>query len=108
VDPVTGAVLADGEIGELVFTSLTKEALPVIRYRTGESDEVVAANSAFDATDGQGDGAHRRHVPQRRIKSYIGITVSVSVCNPGAIERSVGKAKRVFDRRDRGLPPVAV
>ncbi len=34
VDPETGAVLADGEEGELVFTTLTKEALPVIRYRT--------------------------------------------------------------------------
>jgi phenylacetate-CoA ligase len=34
VDPDTGAVLPDGERGELVFTSLTKEALPVIRYRT--------------------------------------------------------------------------
>ena len=34
VDPITGEVLPDGEEGELVFTSLTKEALPVIRYRT--------------------------------------------------------------------------
>ncbi|MCH8953571.1 MAG: AMP-binding protein, partial [Proteobacteria bacterium] len=34
VDPETGAVLPDGEAGELVFTSLTKEALPIIRYRT--------------------------------------------------------------------------
>ena len=34
VDPETGAVLPDGEKGELVFTSLTKEALPMIRYRT--------------------------------------------------------------------------
>ena len=34
VDPVTGDVLPDGEEGELVFTSLTKEAMPVIRYRT--------------------------------------------------------------------------
>ncbi|MFD5202320.1 phenylacetate--CoA ligase PaaK [Streptomyces sp. NPDC058375] len=34
VDPFTGEVLADGEEGELVFTSLTKEAMPVIRYRT--------------------------------------------------------------------------
>ena len=34
IDPETGAVLPDGEFGELVFTSLTKEALPVIRYRT--------------------------------------------------------------------------
>ncbi|WP_236243515.1 phenylacetate--CoA ligase PaaK [Streptomyces sp. CC228A] len=34
VDPVTGEVLPDGERGELVFTSLTKEAMPVVRYRT--------------------------------------------------------------------------
>jgi phenylacetate-CoA ligase len=34
IDPGSGAVLPDGEEGELVFTSLTKEALPVIRYRT--------------------------------------------------------------------------
>ncbi|HEY3007879.1 MAG TPA: phenylacetate--CoA ligase PaaK [Micromonosporaceae bacterium] len=34
VDPETGAVLPDGEYGELVFTSLTKQAMPVIRYRT--------------------------------------------------------------------------
>ena len=34
IDPQTGEVLPDGEEGELVFTSLTKEALPVIRYRT--------------------------------------------------------------------------
>ncbi|MGL4324128.1 MAG: phenylacetate--CoA ligase PaaK [Beijerinckiaceae bacterium] len=34
IDPVTGAVLPDGEIGELVFTTLTKEGLPMIRYRT--------------------------------------------------------------------------
>ena len=34
IDPETGEVLPDGEFGELVFTSLTKEALPIIRYRT--------------------------------------------------------------------------
>jgi phenylacetate-CoA ligase len=34
IDPATGEVLADGRTGELVFTSLTKEAMPVIRYRT--------------------------------------------------------------------------
>ena len=34
IDPETGAVLPDGDEGELVFTSLTKEAFPVIRYRT--------------------------------------------------------------------------
>jgi phenylacetate-CoA ligase len=34
IDPATGAVLPDGELGELVFTSLTKQAMPIIRYRT--------------------------------------------------------------------------
>ncbi len=34
IDPDTGAVLPDGEVGELVFTSLTKQALPMVRYRT--------------------------------------------------------------------------
>jgi phenylacetate-CoA ligase len=34
IDPVTGVVLPDGELGELVFTTLTKEGLPMVRYRT--------------------------------------------------------------------------
>jgi phenylacetate-CoA ligase len=34
IDPVSGEVLPDGELGELVFTSLSKQAMPVIRYRT--------------------------------------------------------------------------
>jgi phenylacetate-CoA ligase len=34
IDPVSGAVLPDGEVGELVFTSLTKQAMPILRYRT--------------------------------------------------------------------------
>ena len=36
VDPETGEPLPEGEEGELVFTTLTKEALPLIRYRTGD------------------------------------------------------------------------
>jgi phenylacetate-CoA ligase len=36
IDPHTGAALPDGALGELVFTSLTKEAMPVVRYRTGD------------------------------------------------------------------------
>ncbi len=36
VDPSTGVPLPDGEIGELVFTCVTKEALPLLRYRTGD------------------------------------------------------------------------
>src|SRR6266704_5651052 len=36
IDPETGAVLPDGELGELVLTSLTKQALPIVRYRTND------------------------------------------------------------------------
>ena len=42
VDPDTGAPLPDGEWGELVFTSLSKEAVPVIRYRTGDLSRLSA------------------------------------------------------------------
>jgi len=42
VDPLDGQPVEDGEEGELVFTSLTKEALPLIRYRTGDLGGLVA------------------------------------------------------------------
>ncbi|MDM7464044.1 MAG: phenylacetate--CoA ligase [Tepidimonas taiwanensis] len=41
IDPDTGEVLPDGEEGELVFTSLTKEAMPVIRYRTRDRTRLL-------------------------------------------------------------------
>ncbi|MFE7180495.1 phenylacetate--CoA ligase PaaK [Streptomyces erythrochromogenes] len=49
VDPLTGAVLPEGELGELVFTSLTKEAMPVIRYRTRDLTRLLpgTARPAF-------------------------------------------------------------
>ncbi|MGJ9417102.1 phenylacetate--CoA ligase PaaK [Massilia sp. CMS3.1] len=45
IDPDTGEVLPDGEEGELVFTSLTKEALPIIRYRTRDLTRLLAPTS---------------------------------------------------------------
>ena len=45
IDPETGEVLPDGEEGELVFTSLTKEAMPVIRYRTRDLTRLLPATS---------------------------------------------------------------
>jgi phenylacetate-CoA ligase len=45
VDPDTGEVLPDGAEGELVFTSLSKEALPVIRYRTRDLTRLLAPTS---------------------------------------------------------------
>jgi len=168
IDPDSGSVLPDGQVGELVFTSLTKEALPVIRYRTrdrtkllpptsrpmrriakvmGRTDDmlIIRGVNVFPsqieelivaqphltphyALDVRRDGA-LDHVDvlvelnpevanvasmreeatrdlQRRIKAYVGLTATVTVCNPGTIERSIGKAKRVTDRRGENPPPV--
>jgi phenylacetate-CoA ligase len=45
IDPVTGQPVADGEEGELVFTSLTKQALPIIRYRTRDLTRLLPPTS---------------------------------------------------------------
>ena len=42
IDPVTGEVLPDGEYGEVVFTSLTREAMPIIRYRTRDISRILS------------------------------------------------------------------
>jgi len=161
IDPETGAVLPDGQEGELVFTSLTKEALPVIRYRTrdltrllpptarsmrrmakitGRTDDMMivrgvnvfptqieelilrceglAAHYQLELTrDGHLDvltvhvestpdaSFERRQAAARElghhVKSLVGVSIGVSVKDPGAIERSLGKAKRVVDRRPK-------
>ncbi len=151
VDPASGEPLPEGEKGELVFTSLTKEALPVIRYRTrdltrllpggartmrrmekitGRSDDmlIIRGVNVFPSQieelilkqpglsphyvlelsrDGpldhltvlvEGDDASRAGL-RVSIKSYIGITADVKL---GSIERSIGKAKRVIDKRPKG------
>ncbi len=161
VDPATGEVLPEGARGELVLTSLTKEALPVIRYRTrdltsllpptarsmrrmaritGRCDDMLiirgvnmfpsqieelvlklpglASHYQLELTREAhldqlavkvecletiaGDGPLRsrlRHDLQGSIKATIGISTQVVVCDPGSIERSAGKARRVIDRR---------
>jgi len=45
IDPVSGEVLPDGAFGELVFTSLTKEALPIIRYRTRDLTRLLPGSA---------------------------------------------------------------
>lgn len=45
VDPVSGEVLPDGQMGELVFTSLSKEALPMVRYRTRDLTRLLPGTS---------------------------------------------------------------
>ena len=162
IDPFTGKVLPDGEKGELVFTSLTKEAMPVIRYRTrdltrllpgtarsmrrmekvtGRSDDMmivrgvnvfptqieeqlfkVPALSAHyqieltregrldemeirvearpDVADGNDQTAAARDLAHL-VKSNIGVSARVTIIPPGGIERSLGKARRVIDKRPK-------
>ncbi len=50
VDPKTGEVLEDGQEGELVFTTLTKEAFPMIRYRTHDITSIIAERCACGRT----------------------------------------------------------
>ncbi len=170
VDPLTGAPVADGEPGELVFTSLTKQALPIIRYRTrdltrllpptarsmrridkitGRSDDMLiirgvnvfptqieelllrlpqlAPNYLIEVSREGNLDAVAVHVElaadaghlgdpdrgavcselQRLVKTYVGISIRVQLGAPGSLERSVGKAKRVIDRRPKGEPAAA-
>jgi phenylacetate-CoA ligase len=162
IDPITGEVLPDGSYGELVFTSLTKEAMPVVRYRTrdltrllpgtarpmrriekitGRSDDMIILRGVnlfptqieelilrvpslsphFQchlARPGRMDQLTVR--VERRpgidavvrdqggaalgklVKNHIGVTVAVDVVDPGGIERSVGKMRRIIDNRPKG------
>ena len=66
VDPVTGAVLPEGERGELVLTSLTKEAMPVIRYRTGDLTRLLPGTARSMRRMEKSLGPNRRHDDRAR------------------------------------------
>ena len=160
VNPETGQVLPDGERGELVLTSLTKEGMPVIRYRTrdltrllpgtarsmrrmekvtGRSDDMMIVRGVnvfptqieelllrcdglsphyqielrrdqrldvmrllVEARPTSADAAARAAQADLLgglVKSSIGVSAEVVVSEPGNIERSAGKARRVVDLR---------
>jgi phenylacetate-CoA ligase len=160
INPETGEPVQDGEMGELVFTTLTKEGLPMIRYRTrdltrllpgtarsmrrmekitGRADDMIILRGVNvfptqieelilksdtlaphfqieltkdgpmdkmkvkvekmpSATGSQDPGSALK----KRIKDTIGISVSIEVGEPGSVERSEGKARRVVDLRPKG------
>ncbi|EBA16829.1 phenylacetate-CoA ligase [Roseobacter sp. SK209-2-6] len=162
IDPQTGEVLPDGELGELVFTTLTKEGLPMVRYRTrdltrllpgtarsmrrmekitGRSDDMmilrgvnvfpsqieeqllatgglapyyqielyksgrmdamrVFVEAEPGATDELSKTAAARMLT-KRIKDMVGVSTEIIVGDPGEVERSQGKAKRVVDNRGK-------
>jgi phenylacetate-CoA ligase len=164
VDPETGVILPDGEFGELVFTSLTKEALPIVRYRTGDLtrllpgtartmrrmekitgrcddmmivrgvnvfptqiEELLLKQRALaphyqivltkdgpldvmtlkvepspEASENTAALDAARSALSYDIKALIGISAFVDLLPVGGIERSVGKARRVVDKRRSG------
>lgn len=161
IHPDTGELVADGEIGELVFTSLTKQALPIIRYRTrdltrllpgtarsmrrmekitGRSDDMmivrgvnvfptqieelilkraelaphyqciltregvldglrVAVETRPGLSPDSADAQAAARLLQHEIKAYVGTSAEIELRAEGGVERSLGKAKRVLDRR---------
>lgn len=64
IDPETGAVLPDGEFGEVVFTTLTRKGMPFIRYRTGDSSrwlvEPCKCGSVLKRLDKVGDRIEKK------------------------------------------------
>ncbi|HYG54868.1 MAG TPA: phenylacetate--CoA ligase PaaK [Burkholderiales bacterium] len=150
IDPQTGKAVPEGERGELVITSLTKEALPVVRYRTRDLTRLLPGTSRtmrrIEKITGRSDdmliirgvnvypsqieelilkqpGLSPHYVLEltkdgpldhltvvvegepratqglaHDIKAYIGISADVRI---GTVERSVGKAKRVIDKRPK-------
>ena len=158
IDPETGEVMPDGEEGELVFTSLTKEAFPVIRYRTRDRTRLLPGTARtmrrMEKVTGRTDDmliirgvnvfptqiehelfkvpglapyyqlvvstegnlarldVHVEPAPgvepgglavelAGRIKANVGVTANVHVGDVGSVPRSMGKAERVVDRRER-------
>jgi phenylacetate-CoA ligase len=162
IDPQTGRPLPDGERGELVFTSLSKEGMPVIRYRTRDLTRLLPGTARtmrrMEKVTGRSDdmmivrgvnvfptqveelllgvdslSAHYQIVLTRGgrldeieimvearpdhasadartaagarladlVKQRIGVSARCTVAEPGAIERSLGKAKRVIDKRPK-------
>ena len=66
IDPETGQVLPEGEFGELVFTSLTKEALPIIRYRTRDLTRLLPGTARTMRRMEKITGPQRRHDDRAR------------------------------------------
>ncbi len=108
IDPQTGEVVADGEEGELVFTSLTKEALPIIRYRTRDLTRLLAADLARDAPHGQDHRPLRRHAdhPRRQRISVADRGTDPETAEAGAAV-SVDREPRRPSRQARGIGGIA-
>ena len=89
VDPASGAPLPDGEAGEVVVTALTREALPVVRFRTGDLSRVVSRRPC---------ACGRTHLRLARISGRLDDMLIVSGVNffPAQVEQSLLKVPGVL------------
>ena len=100
VDPGTGNPVPDGDIGELALTCVTKEALPLLRYRTGDLTRLEQGRCECgrdDGTDEQAAGAHRRYADHTR-----GQRVPIAGRGGAAADRGAGTALRAAPGPGRG------
>lgn len=88
IDPVTNKAVPEGEIGELVVTSLTREAIPVIRYRTGDLTRVLSSQTCE---------CGRTHVRLDTIKGRVDDMIIIKGVNffPAQVEQTLLKIKGV-------------
>lgn len=83
VDPVTGEVLPEGERGELVFTSLTKEAMPVVRYRTRDLTRLLPGTARVFRRMEKVTGRSDDMVILRGVNLFPTQIEEIVLCTPG-------------------------
>ena len=69
INPKTGEVLPEGEEGELVFTTLTKEAFPLIRYRSGDISRLITEPCRCGRT----------HIKMERVLNELAVSSGVGI-----------------------------
>jgi phenylacetate-CoA ligase len=106
VDPETGAVLPEGEEGELVLTTLTKEALPVLRYRTGDVTSLTREPCACGRTAARMDNVTGRTDDLLVVR---GVNVYASQIEAAMVEfEAVAPHYRIDLRREGTMDTMAI
>lgn len=106
IDPVSGSPVADGALGELVLTTLTKQAMPLLRYRTGDLTRFLAGRCACGRT--------LRRIARMKGRSDDMLVVRGVNLYPAEVERillgfaEVGVAYRIIVARTGGMDKLTV
>ena len=109
IDPDTGERVPDGTDGELVFTTLTKEALPLLRYRTGDiasADPRALRLRADVRAHERGPRPPRRHADRPR-RQPLPVARSSTSCSPRRASRRTTSSSSSARRRSTRSPSAA-